>query len=66
MISVQILSGAAGAIAVIVGLSIVIVLAVAGAGVLFEREAKARKDHRTALAGSARQAKSDPDSLVTR
>jgi hypothetical protein len=64
--SVQILSGAAGAIGVIVGLSIVIALAVAAAGMLFEREARARKEHRTALAGRARQAKSHPDSVVIR
>jgi hypothetical protein len=66
MISVQILSGAAEAIAVIVGLSIVIVVAIAAAGSLFEREAKARKAHRTVASASAPEAKAGSDSLAVR
>ncbi len=66
MISVQILSGAAEAIAVIVGLCVVIVAAIAGAGVLFEREAKARKAHRTIAAGQPTETKVGQDSLAVR
>jgi|HubBroStandDraft_1064217.scaffolds.fasta_scaffold221532_3 hypothetical protein len=66
MISVQILSGAAEAIAVIVGLSVIIVAAIAGAGVLFDREARARKAHRTVASRRAAEAKAGPDSLVVR